>query len=61
VEGGGVGRALARLELVVQESLVDLVADVDERVPVGVGEHPADPKVPRVVDGGLGSECTGLP
>ncbi len=32
------------------------MADVDERVPVGLGESSADPEVAGVVDGGLGSE-----
>jgi hypothetical protein len=41
---------------VVQQPLVDLVADVDQLLPVGVGEEPSDPEVAGVVDRGLGSE-----
>ncbi len=37
----------------IKESLVDLVADVDQRVPVLVGEEPSDTEVAGVVDGRL--------
>jgi hypothetical protein len=53
LKGGGVRRALAGVELVVEQPLVDLVADVDQGVPVGGGEQAADPEVAGVVDGGL--------
>jgi hypothetical protein len=58
LECGGVWRGLARLELVVEESLVDLVADLQQRIPVGFGEQASDPEVAGVVDGRLGSERT---
>ena len=38
----------------VKESLVDLVADVDQCVPVRVGEQPADTEVAGVIDRRLG-------
>jgi hypothetical protein len=47
---------VARVKLVVQEPLVDLMSDVDQRVPVLVGEEPADPEVAGVVDPRLGSQ-----
>ncbi len=55
-----VGRAGARLELGVEQALVDVVADSDERVPVGVGQEPADAEVGGVVDGRLGAEGAAL-
>ena len=60
LEQRGVWRALARVKLVVEQSLVDLVPDIDERVTVGVGEHPADGEVAGVVDGRLGPERAAL-
>ena len=51
---------MARLELVVEEALVDLVADRDERLPVLLGQAPADAEVAGVVDGRLGAERSAL-
>jgi hypothetical protein len=51
---------LARVKLVVEEALVDLVSDLDQLLPVGVGQHPADSEVAGVVDGRLGSERAAL-
>ena len=45
----GVWCASARVKLVVKQSLVDLVADVDQRVPVLVGEQSSDTEVAGVV------------
>jgi len=47
---------VARVKLVVQEPLVDLMSDVDQLGPVLVGEEPADTEVAGVVDGRFGSE-----
>ena len=44
----------------VQEALVDLMADGDERLPVGLGQSSADAEVAGVVDGRLGSERAAL-
>ena len=52
--------ALAHVKLVIEQALVDLVADVDQRLPVGVGEQPTDAEVAGVVDGRLGSEGAGF-
>ena len=52
----GVWCASARVKLVVEESLVDLVADVDQLVPVLVGEESSDTEVAGVVDGRLGPQ-----
>ena len=60
LERRGVWRALARLELVVEEPLVDVVADLDQRLPVLLGESPADTEVAGVVDGRFGSERAAL-
>jgi hypothetical protein len=51
----GVWSASARVKLVVQQALVDLVGDVDQRLPVLVGEKPADAEAVAVVDGRLSS------
>jgi len=59
-ERGGVGRALAGSELRVEETVVRLEADADERLPVFLGDAPADPEVARVVDGRLGPERPAL-
>ena len=56
----GVWRALARLKLVVEEALVDLMADLDQRLPVVLGESSADAEVAGVVDGRLGPERAAL-
>jgi hypothetical protein len=50
LECGGVGRAGAGLQLRVEQALVDLVADPDERPPVVVAEQAADAEVVAVVD-----------
>ena len=44
----------------VQEALVDLMADRDQRLPVLLGEAAADAEVAGVVDGRLGSERAAL-
>jgi hypothetical protein len=44
----GVWCALARVELVVEAPLVDVMSDVDQRVSVRVGEEPADAEVAGV-------------
>ena len=46
---------IARVKLVVQQALVDLMADVNQRVPVLCGDAAFDPE--GVVDRGLGSDC----
>jgi len=51
---------LARLELVVEEALVDLIADGDERAPVFLGQSSADAEVAGVVDGRLGPQGAAL-
>jgi hypothetical protein len=55
LERRGVWRALAGVELVVEQPLVDLVSDLHQRVPVGGGRAAADAEVVRVVDGRLGA------
>jgi hypothetical protein len=60
LERRGVGRALARLKLGVEEALVDLVADPDQRIPVLFGEHAADAEVAGVVDGRFGPQRAAL-
>ena len=56
MERRGVGRAGARLELGGEQALVDVMADLNERVPVVGGEQAADAEVARVVDRRLGPE-----
>src|SRR2546426_925981 len=55
-ERRGVGRAGARLKLGVEQPLVDLVADLEQRLEVSVGEQAADAEVAGVVDGRLGAK-----
>jgi hypothetical protein len=55
-EGVGAGRAGACLELGVEQAFVDLVADREQRLEVGVGEQPADAEVVAVIDGRLRAE-----
>jgi hypothetical protein len=47
---------VAGVELVVEQPLVDAVADLDQCIPVVLGEAAADAEVVRVVDGRLGPE-----
>ena len=47
-------------KLMVEEALVDLVADLDQRLPVGLGEAAADAEVAGVVDGRLGPQRAAL-
>ena len=46
--------------MVVEEALVDVVANRNQRLPVGLGEAAADAEVAGVVDGGLGPERAAL-
>jgi len=52
----GVRRALARLKLGSEQPLVDLMADLQQCIPVLAGDAPADPEVAGVVDGRFGSQ-----
>jgi hypothetical protein len=60
LECGGVGRAGAGLRLRVEQALVDLVPDPDERSPVGLAEQTADGEVVAVVDRRLGAQRAAL-
>jgi hypothetical protein len=44
------------VELEAEEPMVDVVADVDQRLPVGVAQEASDTEVAGVVDRGFGSE-----
>jgi hypothetical protein len=52
----GVWCASARVKLVGEQALVDLMADIDQRVPVLVGQQPADTEVAGVVDRRFGAQ-----
>jgi hypothetical protein len=59
-ERRGVGRAGTGLELGVEQALVDVVPDPEQRVPVLTREETPDAEVIAVVDGRLGPERTAL-
>ena len=49
LERGGVWRAVARLEVVVEEPLVDVLTGPHQRLPVSLGQVAADPEVAGVM------------